>query len=210
MQMREQKISAFAAVPTLLQTWLAAGLSAKAVPSLTWLLTGAEAMSVELLQRLRKALPQTPIYFGYGPTEASEKVSLQIFHPKQQLEATVLVGKAIPNVEIYILDSQLQPVPMGVAGELCCSGVNLAKGYHGRPDLTDEAFVANPFAKEGHRWLQKMYRTGDLARLAEDGRIQILGRIDRQVGSPLSCIFQSPKTTIIAILLRCLLVGTAS
>ncbi|KAK9839969.1 hypothetical protein WJX74_001268 [Apatococcus lobatus] len=179
--MQKLKITAFAAVPTLLQTWLAAGLSAKAVPSLTWLLTGAEAMSVELLQRLREAFRRTPIYFGYGPTEASEKVSLQIFNPRQPVEPTVLVGKAMPNVEIYILDSQLQPVPMGVAGELCCSGVNLAKGYHGRPDLTAEAFVDNPFVKEGNRWLQKMYRTGDLARLAEDGRIQILGRIDRQV-----------------------------
>ena len=77
-QMREEGITAFAAVPTLLQTWLAAGLSAKTVPSLTWLLTGAEAMSPELLQRLRRAFPRTPIYFGYGPTEASEKVSLQV------------------------------------------------------------------------------------------------------------------------------------
>ena len=181
MQMREQRVTAFAAVPTLLQTWLTAGLSDKAVPSLTWLLTGAEAMSVELLQRLREALPRTPIYFGYGPTEASEKVSLQIFNPKQLVESTVLVGKAIPNVEIYILDSHLRPVPLGVAGELFCSGVNLARGYHGRADLTAEVFVDNPFAKEGNQWLQKMYRTGDLARLAEDGRIQILGRIDRQV-----------------------------
>ncbi len=191
MQMREQGITAFAAVPTLLQSWLAAGLSTKRVPSLTWLLTGAEAMSPELLQRLREAFPRTPIYFGYGPTEASEKVSLQIYYPQQALEPTVLVGHAIPNVEIYILDGQLRPVPMGVAGELCCSGVNLAKGYHGRSDLTAEAFVDNPLAKGDTPWLRRMYRTGDLAQLAEDGRIQILGRLDRQVnpfhsGPPMS------------------------
>ncbi len=110
-------------------------------------------------------------------------ILLQVYHPKDALEQTVLVGKAISNVEIYILDSQLRPVPMGVAGELCCSGVNLAKGYWGRPEQTAEAFVDNPFAKGDNPWLQRMYRTGDLARLAEDGRIQILGRIDRQVGT---------------------------
>ena len=180
-QMGEQAVSALAAVPTLLQTWLAAGLSAELVPSLSWIMTGAEAMSHDLLQRLHAAFPHTRIYFGYGPTEACEKVSLQVYDPQQQLEPTVLVGHAIPNVEIYILDSHLQPVPVGVAGELCCSGVNMATGYHGRPEQTAEVFVKNPFAKEGNPWLQTMYRTGDLARLTQDGRIQILGRIDRQV-----------------------------
>ncbi|KAK9818715.1 hypothetical protein WJX74_001586 [Apatococcus lobatus] len=181
MQMREQVVSALAAVPTLLQTWLAAGLSAKVVPSLTWIMTGAEAMSHNLLQRLHAAFPETCIYFGYGPTEACEKASLQIYDPQQQPEPTILVGHAIPNVEIYILDSHLQPVPVGVTGELCCSGVNLAIEYHGRPQQTAEAFVKNPFAKDGNPWLQTMYKTADLARLAEDGRIQILGRIDRQI-----------------------------
>ncbi len=93
------------------------------------------------------------------------------------LSATLPIGRPIANVRIYILDRQLQPVPIGVSGELCIGGDGLTQGYLNRPELSAEKFIPNPFSANGER----LYKTGDLARFRGDGEIEFLGRIDNQV-----------------------------
>ncbi|MEM0940330.1 MAG: amino acid adenylation domain-containing protein [Bacteroidota bacterium] len=114
----------------------------------------------------------TTIYNVYGPTEACVSTTS---HKITSRENTVSIGKPISNIKTYILDSNMQLVPVGVPGELCIAGVGLARGYLNRPELTTEKFVKNPFG-EG-----RLYRTGDLARWLPNGNIEFLGRIDHQV-----------------------------
>ena len=127
-----------------IQTWVAAGLSAEAAPSLRWLLTGAEALPVQMMRTLQERLPRISLFFGYGPTEASEHVTCKAFKDlgSNPVEVPILVGQPIPHTHIYIVDSQWQLMPVGVPGELLTSGVGLARGYLNRPDLTEQAFCA--------------------------------------------------------------------
>ncbi|MBW4592042.1 MAG: amino acid adenylation domain-containing protein [Brasilonema angustatum HA4187-MV1] len=113
---------------------------------------------------------------NYGPTENTVVTTSGIVPKKQQTYLSPTIGRAIANTQVYILDSLLQPVPIGVAGELYISGESLARGYLNRPGLTAERFICNPFAPEG-----RVYRTGDLVRYQADGNIEYLGRIDNQV-----------------------------
>ena len=112
----------------------------------------------------------------YGPTEASIDVTFWSCERTSQ-RRTVPIGRAIANTQIFVLDRNRRPVPIGVPGELYIGGVGLARGYLGRPDLTAERFLPNPFGKEGTR----LYRTGDLVRYLRGGEIEFLGRLDDQV-----------------------------
>ncbi|WP_392535134.1 non-ribosomal peptide synthase/polyketide synthase [Nostoc sp. C117] len=114
---------------------------------------------------------------NYGPTENTVVTTSGLVVAKEQDQISPSIGRAIANTQIYILDSNLQPVPIGIPGELHIAGVGLAKGYLNRPDLTTEKFIPNPF-DEG---VSKLYKTGDLARYLPDGNIEYLGRIDNQV-----------------------------
>ncbi|WP_292779568.1 non-ribosomal peptide synthetase [Nostoc sp. NMS9] len=115
---------------------------------------------------------------NYGPTENTVVTTSGLVVAKEQEQISPTIGRAIANTQVYILDSNLQPVPVGVPGELHIAGVGLAKGYLNRPDLTTEKFISNPFEEaEG----SKLYKTGDLARYLPDGNIEYLGRIDDQV-----------------------------
>ena len=138
-------------------------------------------MPPELLTELHSRLPSTRIFFGYGPTEASEHVSCTSFDPANPPRMPILVGEPIPNTHVYILDQHRQLVPVGVPGHLFASGPCLAKGYMNLPERTAEAFVENTVNPSAGRYYQRMYGTGDLCRWSESGQIQILGRIDRQV-----------------------------
>ncbi|MBW4594951.1 MAG: amino acid adenylation domain-containing protein [Brasilonema angustatum HA4187-MV1] len=115
----------------------------------------------------------------YGPTEASVTAIVHdLLHPKSSKTNSVLIGRPIANTQVYILDRHLQPVPIGVTGELHIGGVRLARGYLNRPELTDQKFLPNPFKDPK---LDRIYKTGDLARYLPDGNIECFGRIDNQV-----------------------------
>jgi aspartate racemase len=116
----------------------------------------------------------------YGPTETS--ICVTAFEPKYEVGAPVPdnipIGRALANVQIYLLDSDLKPVPAGVSGELCVGGVGVARGYLNHPELTAQKFIPDPFSAEPEA---RLYRTGDLARSLPSGDIEFLGRVDDQV-----------------------------
>jgi acyl-CoA synthetase (AMP-forming)/AMP-acid ligase II len=118
------------------------------------------------------------LYNLYGPTEAAIQVTYWICPQNSLQSVNVPIGYPIDNTQIYLLDTQLQPVPIGVAGELYIGGMNLGRGYFKRPDLTAERFIPHPFARTPG---ERIYRTGDLARYRADGAIEYLGRVDQQV-----------------------------
>ncbi len=138
---------------------------------LKMMMVGAETFTEELRNKV-KQYTDAVIYNGYGPTETTIGVSFK----KITDETAITIGKPIANTQIYILDKNKKPLPIGVAGELCISGDGVGKGYLNRPELTAEKFIPNPFI-EG----KTMYCTGDLARWRVDGELEYLGRIDTQV-----------------------------
>ncbi|HYD81949.1 MAG TPA: condensation domain-containing protein, partial [Paucimonas sp.] len=143
---------------------------------------GGEAMPPEGLSAWRAAgLAHVRLLNTYGPTEAAVTAMIHdcAGHVAGKLPkpTQMPIGRALPGRRIYLLDADMNPVPTGAAGELCIGGELLARGYHGRPDLTAERFVPDPFGQPGAR----LYRTGDLARWKSDGVIEYLGRIDHQV-----------------------------
>ncbi|WP_414624617.1 amino acid adenylation domain-containing protein [Calothrix sp. CCY 0018] len=146
---------------------------------------GGEAVKPETLklwQRCVKGLVNPPqLLNGYGPTEATVVATyyeLSEFIANNPAASCVPIGTPIANVSTYVLDSHLQPVPIGVPGELHIGGTGLARGYLGRPEVTAEKFIPNPFSNEPSA---RLYKTGDLARYLSDGSIEFLGRIDNQV-----------------------------
>ncbi|WP_439656893.1 amino acid adenylation domain-containing protein [Lentzea sp. HUAS TT2] len=136
---------------------------------------GGEVLTPELYERFRTRL-DIPMYHGYGPAEATIGVSHVIYRGEAERLSTS-IGKANPNTDLYVLDDELRPCPVGVGGELYIGGFLLGRGYVNAPGLTASRFVANPFATDGSR----LYRTGDLARFAPDGSLDFLGRVDNQV-----------------------------
>ncbi|WP_164021891.1 non-ribosomal peptide synthetase, partial [Pyxidicoccus trucidator] len=147
-----------------------------ALQGLRYLLAGGDVISPVHVRRLRQHLLHCQFINVYGPTENTTFTSCE---PVQLLRegASVPLGLPVDNTQVYLLDGLLQPVPVGVAGELYTSGAGLARGYLHNPALTAERFLPDPFGPEGGR----MYRTGDLGRFLPDGRVEFLGRVDFQV-----------------------------
>ncbi|MBW4680494.1 MAG: amino acid adenylation domain-containing protein [Microcoleus vaginatus WJT46-NPBG5] len=145
--------------------------------SLRAVIVAGEACQKDLIERHRQRLPHACLFNEYGPTEGT--VWSTVYDCGDLAENTLVpIGKPIPNMQVYLLDSHLQPVPVGVAGELHIGGAGLASGYLNRPDLTAEKFIANLFSQNSN---SRLYKTGDLARYLPDGNIEYLGRIDHQV-----------------------------
>jgi amino acid adenylation domain-containing protein/non-ribosomal peptide synthase protein (TIGR01720 family) len=137
---------------------------------------GGEALTPELQEKFFARM-DAELHNLYGPTETSIDATFRTCTAEEEPRG-VLIGRPISNIRVYLLNSQLEPVPIGCSGELHVGGIGLARGYLNRPDLTAERFIPNPFSRESG---QCLYRTGDLARYLPDGTIEYLGRIDHQV-----------------------------
>ncbi len=149
-----------------------------ALSSLRQLLVGGEALSVRHVQRALDSLPNTSIVNGYGPTESTTFACTYPIRSLPPYAASIPIGKPISNTEVYVLDSRLALVPVGVPGELYIGGDGLAHGYLNAPDLTADKFKEVAL-DDGSR--RRLYRTGDRVRYLADGNIEFLGRFDDQV-----------------------------
>jgi amino acid adenylation domain-containing protein len=147
-------------------------------PPLSRLLVGVEPIPEALLVALAHSLPGLHIINGYGPTETTICATLYDIDPAFAGDRRTPIGRPAQNTTLYVLDQQLQPVPVGVPGELYIGGVGLARGYLNRPDLAAERFIPHPLSAEPGA---RLYKTGDLVRYWPDGNLEFLGRLDHQV-----------------------------
>lgn len=178
--------------------------------SLRYVIFGGEALELSRLEDWYNRHPENrpQLINMYGITETTVHVSyIELDRSMAALRANSLIGCGIPDLGVYVLDERLQPVPPGVAGELYVSGAGLARGYLGRPGLTSERFIADPFGPPGTR----MYRTGDVARLRADGSLDYVGRADHQVkirgfrielGEIEAALVQHPQLEDAAVIVR--------
>ncbi|EDT41451.1 amino acid adenylation domain protein [Burkholderia ambifaria MEX-5] len=170
--MRQYHVTTAHFVPAMLQAFLAQ--SQEALPALRRVFASGEALPASVQRQFRQRYPQVALYNLYGPTEAAVDVSHWTCADDGD---SVPIGCPVANTQLYLLDAALQPVPVGSAAEIYIAGVQLARGYLRRPDLTAEKFVPDPYGDPGSR----MYRTGDVGRYRPDGSIEYLGRTDHQV-----------------------------
>ncbi|MED5591728.1 non-ribosomal peptide synthetase DhbF [Bacillus subtilis] len=178
--------------------------------SLRYVIFGGEALELSRLEDWYNRHPENrpQLINMYGITETTVHVSyIELDRSMAALRANSLIGCGIPDLGVYVLDERLQPVPPGVAGELYVSGAGLARGYLGRPGLTSERFIADPFGPPGTR----MYRTGDVARLRANGSLDYVGRADHQVkirgfrielGEIEAALVQHPQLEDAAVIVR--------
>ncbi len=172
--LREQAITTVTLPPSLL-----AVLPVEELPALRTLVVAGEACQPEWLARW--AAPGRRLCNAYGPTEVTVCATMA---PWESTNPPLPIGRPIANTAIYLLDQRLQPVPVGVPGEVYIGGVGLARGYLGQPGLTAERFIPHPFASEQNGVAApgaRLYKTGDLARYLPDGNLEFLGRQDTQV-----------------------------
>ena len=144
--------------------------------SLQTVIVAGESCPQALVKQHLAQLPTTNLFNEYGPTEGT--VWSSVYHCRVETPGRIPIGKPIANVEIYILDSWLNPVPIQVPGEIYLGGAGITQGYLNRPQLTAEKFISHPFSNDPKA---RLYKTGDIARYLVDGNIEFLGRSDRQV-----------------------------
>ena len=173
---RERMITTMHFVPSMLRVFLDED-GAAGCRSLKRVMCSGEALSRDVQDRFFALLPGVELHNLYGPAETSIEVTYWACTPRDQ-RASVPIGRPVANTSIYVLDRAMEPVPVGVPGELFIAGVQVGRGYMNRPDLTAERFVPDPFSKSPNA---RMYRTGDLVRTLPDGVIEYLGRLDLQV-----------------------------
>lgn len=142
-------------------------------PDLETLMSGGEALPAYLAEQWAD---RVNLINAYGPTETTVVATVWSSKRAEQVPTSLPIGKALPNVRVYILNERLQHVPIGVSGEIYIGGPGVALGYLNRSELTAERFLADPFAKG-----ERMYRSGDVGRYLPDGNIEFLGRVDKQV-----------------------------
>ena len=156
------------------------------LPALKWMMVVGEPVSVSKVNKWLGIYPEIKIVNAYGPTEAADDITQYIVDkPRGENQRTVPIGKPLANLNLYILDSQMKLLPIGVPGEICVSGIGVGAGYWKNEEKTKNSFVPNPFTDArknlpGNRQ-DLIYKTGDLGRWLADGNIEFLGRIDNQV-----------------------------
>jgi amino acid adenylation domain-containing protein len=169
---KEQRVTTVHFVPSMLREFLAEPAAAECT-GLRRVFCSGEALPASLVRQYFHVL-DAPLHNLYGPTEAAVDVT---YWPCRPDAGRVPIGAPVWNTRVHVLDGALRPVPPGVPGELYLLGTQLARGYHARPGLTAQRFVAAPHGEPGER----MYRTGDLVRWLPDGNLEYLGRTDHQV-----------------------------
>ncbi|GGC77018.1 non-ribosomal peptide synthase/polyketide synthase [Hoyosella rhizosphaerae] len=172
-----ERVSVLHFVPSMLAVFVAAAAESgwrDSISTLRLVFASGEALAPNTAASLA-ALSDTELHNLYGPTEAAVDVTYHQYTADDTV--TVPIGAPVWNTQVYVLDNRLSPVPIGVHGELYLAGIQLARGYVGRPDLSADRFVANPYGEPGER----MYRTGDLVRWRKNGEIEYIGRTDFQV-----------------------------
>ena len=173
---QQHQVSAACFVPSLLEAFLSEADAHKCY-CLKRVTTGGEVLSFELQERFFAVLPGARLFNGYGPTEAT--ISATFWECRRgSTRRPVPIGRPIANVRAYILDQDLQPTPIGVAGQIHIGGAGVALGYRNQPGLTAERFIADPFSDAPGA---RLYGTGDIGRWLPDGNIEFLGRLDDQV-----------------------------
>ncbi|WP_430333762.1 non-ribosomal peptide synthase/polyketide synthase [Rhodococcus sp. ACT016] len=171
----EQSVSVVQFVPSVLDV-VVEHLDPDRAVSLRRVFCGGEALTSATVERLRRVCGAS-VHNLYGPTETTVQATRYNVAASDETFGTVPIGAPVWNTRAHVLDARLRPVPVGVPGELYLAGVQLARGYVSRADLTADRFVANPFSTGGDR----MYRTGDLVRWNSSGRLEYIGRTDFQV-----------------------------
>lgn len=174
--LRLECVTAVGFVPSLLDIVLEEEPGLAACPDLRYVFVGGEAVTTSLCRRVF-ATTKAELHNFYGPTEVTVDATSWHITPGD-LDDSVPIGTALPNVTLHVLDETGCPVPPGVPGELYVGGVGVARGYRGRPELTGQFFPADPFAEDA---VSRMYRTGDVVRSRRDGALEFLGRLDDQV-----------------------------
>ena len=168
-------------VPSMLRRLLDACGAEVTLPALRWVLPTGEALPPELARAWLLRFPHVPLMNLYGPAECADDVACQPVRTVQDAEAwlgrqAVPIGRPVANTQLHVLDSRLQPMPIGIAGEICIAGAGVGRGYVNDPLRTARAFVPHP-----RRPGQRLYRSGDLGRYLADGVVEFLGRQDHQV-----------------------------
>ncbi len=156
------------------------------LPNLKWMMVTGESASVELVNRWLEIYPQIKVINAYGPTEAADDITQFIIDkPLRPNQRTVSIGKPLANLNLYILDPQMQLLPIGALGEICVSGFGVGKGYWSNYVTTERSFIPNIFTDTAKPLpgtdTDFIYKTGDLGRWLPDGNIEFFGRIDHQV-----------------------------
>jgi amino acid adenylation domain-containing protein len=201
----QEKITTLHFVPSMLQVFLEETELEKC-GSIKRVICSGEALPFEVQQRFFERF-NAELHNLYGPTEAAIDVTYWACQPNND-HKIVPIGRPIANIQIYILDKYLQPVPIGVAGELHIGGAGLARGYLHQPELTAQKFISNPFHPDSS---SRLYKTGDLVRYRADGTIEFLGRIDNQVklrgfrielGEIESVLNQHPSVQVSVVVVR--------
>lgn len=174
--MQNQNITMLHFVPSMLKAFLAVSTN-QFGRDVRHVFCSGESLGIEEVREMQNRADHVQLHNLYGPTEAAIDVS---YFPCEALanERSVPIGKPIQNIQLMVLDEQLNHCPLGVPGELCISGVGLAKGYLNEPELTEKVFIRHPFSENPK---DKIYKTGDLVRWLPDGNLAYIARIDHQV-----------------------------
>jgi amino acid adenylation domain-containing protein len=165
--------------------WLTAGLfhmmvesNPESLKNLRQLLSGGDVLSAPHVRKALTALKGCRLINGYGPTENTTFTCCHSMTDAPEVKDSVSIGLPVSNTQVYVLDDQLRPVPVGVSGELYAGGDGLARGYFKRPELTAEKFIPHPFSQHPG---ERLYKTGDVVKRTEDGRLEFLDRLDSQL-----------------------------
>jgi len=172
----QNQISDILCIPSVYSELLQAG-EVNRLTSLRRVILAGESCARQVAELHYRLLPDAQLFNEYGPTEATVWSTVHRCEPLEP-QSSIPIGRAISNTQLYVLDRNLQLLPLGVPGELCIAGDGVARGYLNRPELTREKFVRDPFAGDSD---SRMYKTGDLVCYSPDGVLRFLGRLDEQV-----------------------------